>query len=228
MECKLTFIMSQEALIQSLIDNSSLKSGKVIDVYRSVDRANYCTENAYEDAVQNIGYGATISAPHMHTIPLEHIQNELGPRGPGKSIKCLDIGSGSGIFTVYMALLALANEQKVKAIGIEHIQDLRRQSIVNIMQDGRVELLNNETISIVFGDGKLGYKAEAPFDIIHLGASLSDPDIKDVLTDQLAHNGLMVLPYGTDYLQFLVLVRKAANGSISQESLFPVHYSPLL
>ena len=32
---------------------------------RSVDRGFYCPSNAYFDAPESIGYGATISAPHM-------------------------------------------------------------------------------------------------------------------------------------------------------------------
>lgn len=38
----------------------------------SVDRADFCPENSYQDFPQQIGYNATISAPHMVSI-LRHI-----------------------------------------------------------------------------------------------------------------------------------------------------------
>lgn len=32
---------------------------------KSVDRGDFCRNNSYYDAPQGIGYGVTISAPHM-------------------------------------------------------------------------------------------------------------------------------------------------------------------
>lgn len=32
---------------------------------KNVDRGNYVSKNPYSDAPQSIGYGVTISAPHM-------------------------------------------------------------------------------------------------------------------------------------------------------------------
>lgn len=43
-----------------------IKSDKVFDVMNSVDRGKYThPSQAYIDAPQGIGYGVTISAPHM-------------------------------------------------------------------------------------------------------------------------------------------------------------------
>lgn len=43
-----------------------IKSDKVFDVMNSVDRGKYTDPSqAYIDAPQGIGYGVTISAPHM-------------------------------------------------------------------------------------------------------------------------------------------------------------------
>ena len=46
------------------------------------------------------GYGQTISAPHMHVACLEMLEPYLKPGN-----KALDVGSGSGIFAVAMALM---------------------------------------------------------------------------------------------------------------------------
>ena len=66
----------------------------------SVDRGDFCIDSnsAYFDRPQSIGFGATISAPHMHAWALELLKNNLKP-----GMKCLDIGSGSGYLSTCMA-----------------------------------------------------------------------------------------------------------------------------
>lgn len=58
-----------------------------------VDRKNFVVDPAYAyaDSPQQIKYGATISAPHMHAYALEWLQDKLVP-----GAKVLDVGSGSG------------------------------------------------------------------------------------------------------------------------------------
>ena len=45
--------------------NGIVKSDKVERVMKSVDRGDFAKGHAYEDSPQLIGYGVTISAPHM-------------------------------------------------------------------------------------------------------------------------------------------------------------------
>ena len=45
--------------------NGIVKSDKVARVMKSVDRGDFAKGQAYEDSPQLIGYGVTISAPHM-------------------------------------------------------------------------------------------------------------------------------------------------------------------
>lgn len=47
----------------SIIRNSRIKKAML-----HLDRAKYVKNNAYMDAPQSIGYGVTISAPHMVVI----------------------------------------------------------------------------------------------------------------------------------------------------------------
>jgi len=42
-----------------------ITSSRVEKVMKQVDRGHYSRNNAYSDAPQGIGYGVTISAPHM-------------------------------------------------------------------------------------------------------------------------------------------------------------------
>lgn len=48
-----------------LVENDILKTQRVIDAMKKVDRANFCKFNPYNDSPQTIGYSVTISAPHM-------------------------------------------------------------------------------------------------------------------------------------------------------------------
>lgn len=64
----------------------------------AVDRSNYSKNNPYMDSPQSIGFGVTISAPHMHAHALELLKNQLA-----NGTKALDVGSGSGYLTACMA-----------------------------------------------------------------------------------------------------------------------------
>lgn len=60
-----------------------------------------------------IGYGATISAPHMHEFALAELIEFVRAGG-----KVLDVGSGSGYLTTCFAILG------AEVIGIDHIPEL--------------------------------------------------------------------------------------------------------
>lgn len=48
------------------LESRTIKSERVYEAMCAVDRGNYThTSYAYIDSPQGIGYGATISAPHM-------------------------------------------------------------------------------------------------------------------------------------------------------------------
>jgi protein-L-isoaspartate(D-aspartate) O-methyltransferase len=81
-----------KGLIKKLISRGILKSKKVGDVMLQVDRGDFTDKKyAYMDSAQDMGCGATISAPHMHAYALELLKDHLKPGG-----RSLDVGSGSG------------------------------------------------------------------------------------------------------------------------------------
>ncbi|XP_027049191.1 protein-L-isoaspartate(D-aspartate) O-methyltransferase-like isoform X2 [Pocillopora damicornis] len=85
-------------LVSKLKRNKIIKSRRVEDAMRKVDRGNYCSISPYMDSPQAIGYGVTISAPHMHAHALEMLKDHLY-----EGAKALDVGSGSGYLTACMA-----------------------------------------------------------------------------------------------------------------------------
>lgn len=82
----------------SLLGNGIIKSEIIEQAMLSVDRSNYSKYNPFMDSPQSIGYGVTISAPHMHAHALELLKNQLI-----NGTRALDVGSGSGYLTACMA-----------------------------------------------------------------------------------------------------------------------------
>ena len=60
----------QKDLVQALIYSGVIKNTEVGKIMERVDRKFYSPYPPYEDSPQSIGYGATISAPHMHAYAL--------------------------------------------------------------------------------------------------------------------------------------------------------------
>ncbi len=75
-------------------------------------------------------------------------------------------------------------------------------------------------------DGKRGWKKEAPFDRILVSAA--PENIPDLLIDQLAPEGYMVIPVGSLYDQFIHIVTKDKNDQVNIKRSTPVRFVPLV
>jgi len=166
------------------LENGIIKSEKVEGVMKKVDRGNYVSRNPYFDSPQSIGFGVTISAPHMvrtahslrecrlyrinfyllfhrlkHAYALELLKDHLV-----HDEKALDVGSGSGYLTACMALMM---EPEGHVIGIDHIPELVDRSIKNIQKDnpdlltsGRVKLYGMCTPDFCFIESCICQRSE--------------------------------------------------------------------
>lgn len=67
-----------------------------------VDRALFVPDGspAYEDSPMQIGFNATISAPHMHATCLQLLEKNLQP-----GMHALDVGSGILFFIYFFFFL---------------------------------------------------------------------------------------------------------------------------
>ncbi|KAI8391359.1 protein-L-isoaspartate O-methyltransferase [Radiomyces spectabilis] len=182
---------------------------------KAVDRRDYSRQYPYEDSPQSIGYGATISAPHMHAYALENLQGYLKP-----GMRALDVGSGSGYLTACMAKM-VGKEGRV--VGIDHIDGLVEASIRNVSKNDK-ELLDNGNIKLVVGDGREGYVEDAPYDCIHVGAAAAGRPEK--LLSQLKAPGRLFAPVGESQ-QSIMVYDKKEDGTIAEKKWLSVMYVPL-
>jgi protein-L-isoaspartate(D-aspartate) O-methyltransferase len=161
---------------------------------------------AYEDAPLPIGNGQTISQPWVHARYLELLHLT------GKE-RVLEIGTGSGYQTVLLAHLA------AQVFSIERIPALLQSARENIQRAG----VNN--VSLLLGDGTIGWREYAPYDAILVGAGA--PSIPQPLLDQLAEGGRLLIPIGDREEQKLVVADRK-NGQIEQHEVAPVRFVPLV
>ncbi len=236
-----------DSLVDALVRNRVLKTRKVIDAMRRVDRGNYCLpfsgQNAYEDHPLPIGSNATISAPHMHAACLELVHDRVT-----ENARVLDVGSGSGYLTSCFAAMldqhdsyaagsiraeevedrrpGLSDTKYPIVVGVEHIEDLVDFSIKNVKKDGKVKYLEGPEPLVVLkvADGREGYPPYAPYDVIHVGAASPEKPIK--LLKQLANGGRLVCPVGRGW-QSLRVFDKDSNGRVSEFDAMGVTYVPL-
>ena len=206
---------SMKTLLDGLKTRGMLTSQRVYNAMLSVDRADFTNSSPYEDRPQYIDFNATISAPHMHAYALEQLKDHLT-----EGCHILDVGSGSGYLTV--AFSKMINDTG-KVVGIEHIKGLYDIGYKNIMKSYS-SLVNSGTLILECGDGRKGFKPQAPYKAIHVGAAA--PEIPEDLVAQLDNGGRMVLPVGTNY-QCMCIVDKDKNGKVTITKDLGVNYVPL-
>ena len=161
---------------------------------------------AYEDAPLPIGNGQTISQPTVHARSLQLL------RLTGRE-RVLEIGTGSGYQTVLLSHLV---DQVFSVERVAALMDAARATIRE---------LGVSNVSLLVGDGTVGWREYAPYDAIIVSAA--SPDVPAPLLDQLAEGGRMLVPVGDRQEQRLARVVRT-NGGFEREDLDAVRFVPLL
>jgi protein-L-isoaspartate(D-aspartate) O-methyltransferase len=151
---------------------------------------------AYEHAFLDIGYGVTISGPHV----VGRMTSELNIK---RGEKILEIGTGSGYQSAYLANLT----DKVWSIEIiKPIAERTRGIYDDLISQGYTEFKSINTKS---ADGYYGWEEAAPFDKIIVTCGIDH--IPPSLLKQLKVGGVMVIPVGPPGAQHILKVVKEAN-----------------
>lgn len=203
----LKFDDQRKELIQRLISEGIISSEKVAKAMKAVPRElfvpNKYKKLAYMDHPLPIGWGQTISAPHMVAMMTEVLDPE-----PGNIV--LEIGAGSGYHAAVIAEIVCRGPNSGHVFTIERIAPLAAFAQRNLVKAGY-----SDCVTVIVGDGSGGIPELAPFDRILITAAA--PSIPKVLLDQLTIGGKIVAPIGHMWEQRLVIAKRISKDKIEYE-----------
>jgi protein-L-isoaspartate(D-aspartate) O-methyltransferase len=204
---------TRERLIQRLVDQG-VSNLQVLDVIRNTPRHLFLDEalshRAYEDSSLPIGYGQTLSQPYIVARMTEIL---LGAYG-GKLNRVLEVGTGSGYQTTVLAQLV---GEVYSVERIKPLQDKARE---------RLRQLGLRNVQLTHADGGFGWPEKGPFDGI---LSTAAPQyVPQELLDQLAPNGVLVIPVGGQEQELRLVIRDGDTDKFVTQTLEPVKFVPLL
>ena len=190
---------------RGIINTAVLNAMSTVPRHRFVSRIY--RSMAYTDNALPIGHGQTISQPYVVALMTQLLQLD------GKH-KVLEIGSGCGYQTAILSILSK------KVIAFEVLSSLSTKS------RKRLTKLGYKNVDFHCADGKNGWSKEAPYDRILVSAA--PETIPEVLIEQLAPKGRMVIPVGSLHDQFIHIITKDKNEQIHIKKSTPVRFVPLV
>lgn len=162
---------------------------------------------AYEDAPVPIGFGQTASQPSLQALTLRVLD-------PRPTDKVLEIGTGSGYLTALLSRMA------------ERVYSVERERALSQRARAALDQLEIRNVALLVGDGTIGWRKYAPFDVIVVSAGA--PAVPEALSDQLAEGGRMLIPVGDRDEQRLVLVRRQGGRILQEDAEIPCRFVPLV
>jgi protein-L-isoaspartate(D-aspartate) O-methyltransferase len=195
----LQYERQRRRLIEAIAD-TGIDDLAVLRAFDLVPRHPFLPEairhRAYEDVPVPIGFGQTASQPSLQALYLQVLRLEPAER-------VLEIGTGSGYQTAVLAQL------------VAHVYSVERIAELSIRARATLDALRVNNVALLTGDGSVGWSRYAPFDAILVTASA--PAAPQVLLDQLAPGGRLLIPIGDRDRQQLTLLRRNADGVDSEE-----------
>jgi protein-L-isoaspartate(D-aspartate) O-methyltransferase len=158
-------------------------------------------KRAYDHAFLDIGFGVTISGPHVVSRMTSSLNVKLGE-------KVLEIGTGSGYQSAYLANLT------DKVWSIEIIKPLAERTRGVLDAPTERGYSEYKAITTDHADGYSGWPQAAPFDKIIVTCGIDH--VPPPLLQQLSLGGIMVIPVGPPGAQRLLKIVKEqeADGTI--------------
>ena len=188
-------------MVRQQIEARGISDPNVLAALRKVPRHLFVGEalrdQAYGDFPLPIGEQQTISQPFIvaeMTQALELTKND----------RVLEIGTGSGYQAAILAQI------------VYRVYTLERIRALFVQARKLLDKLNYHNIVMRCADGTKGWEKESPFNAIIVTAGA--PTIPEVLIEQLAEGGRLVVPVGDQHSQDLIKITKD-QGEIHQTNL---------
>lgn len=197
---------------ENLLDylDHEIADKRVIEAMRRVPREAFVPpeqyDTAYNDRPLSIGFGQTISQPFIVALMVQALELDGHEQ-------VLELGTGSGYEAAILAELAR------RVVTVECIPELA-ESARQVL-----DRLGYSNIEIHVAGKTLGWPATAPYDAIIVSAGA--PSVPQVLLDQLAWDGRLVIPVGSRWQQDLLKVTKMRKGN-RIENLGGCYFVPLI
>ena len=169
--------------------------------------SNTFVERSFEDIPLPIACGQTVSQPSLVALMIDQLEIP-------KRCKLLEVGTGSGFQSAILSKLA------------SKVYSLERHNALVVSAKERLSRLDISNVTIVLGDGFLGYKNQAPFDRIIVSAAVEE--IPKILIDQLKIDGVMVLPVGLPNEEQILLKVIKKSKSLDIKEVLSVRFVQML
>ncbi|HJU31891.1 MAG TPA: protein-L-isoaspartate O-methyltransferase [Hyphomicrobiaceae bacterium] len=199
------FLQQRFSRYQALVANRDVLDDRNKRAFLMTPREEFALKQnrgrAYDHAFLDIGYGVTISGPHVVARMTSTIDVKLGE-------KVLEVGTGSGYQSAYLANLT----DKIWTIEIIRPLAERTRGIYDaLIGRGYTEY---KAIASKCADGYYGWAEAAPFDKIIVTCGIDH--VPPPLLQQLKLQGTMVIPVGPPGAQRLLKIVKeqAEDGSV--------------
>lgn len=183
----------------------------VLQLFDRVPRHLFLPEGvrprAYEDHPIPIGWGQTASQPSLQAHYLDIVR-------PGPRDRVLEIGTGSGYLTALLAQMV------DRVYSVERIREL------SVRARRALDLLELRNVALLVGDGSIGWRKFAPYDVILVSAA--SPSVPPALLAQLADGGRLLIPVGSRDTQELRLVRREGEEFHEEVAIERCTFVPLL
>ncbi len=204
------FKQAREYMVEHHIKARGIRDPGVLRAMRETPRHEFVPpelrSSAYDDRPLPIGHSQTISQPYIVAFMTETLDVE-------KNHTVLEIGTGSGYQAAVLAPLA------------KHVYTI--EIVPELAASAEKKLARYDNITTRLGDGYKGWPEEAPFDRIILTAA--PPELPQTLVGQLKPGGKLLAPVGrSPWSQELILVTKAKDGTVSERSVLPVVFVPMV
>jgi len=196
-------------MVETQIIKRGIKEPAIISAMLNVPRHLFVPDldkqNAYSDRPLPLIQNQTISQPYMSALMMELANLDSDQ-------KVLELGTGSG----YQAAL-LANIV-TDLYSVELLESLYSSAKILLTQ------MNYDNIKLKLGDGKLGWKENAPYDVIIVSAA--PKSIPEELKRQIRVGGRIIIPIGSAKQKLLRITKKRDGFKIEKCGM--VSFVPLV
>ncbi|XP_014205274.1 protein-L-isoaspartate O-methyltransferase domain-containing protein 1-like [Copidosoma floridanum] len=208
-----------DELVDNLVEGGYIRTKKVQQVFRAIDRGDYFLSSHRDDAYKDFAWkhgNIHLSAPCIYCEVMEELSLQ-----PGLSF--LNLGSGTGYFSTMAGLLLTQN-------GINHGIELHEDCIKYAYD--RLEEFKQKSLAMdefdfcepIFIQGNcLNVTHPRRYDRVYCGATC--PESHEAMIKEFVKvGGILVMPYN----DFLVKTKRIDENTWEQVSLLPVSFATLV